>query len=117
MSQRRLVVMLFAVGAVYACANAGAPRIGGDDVGDANNTVKDGPELPMRDAPTPPLDAAIDAAIDAPMIDAPPDAASGLFCTDNTMCTNAGECCIIPPGFPAGVCGTGVIVFGACIPQ
>jgi hypothetical protein len=67
----------------------------------------------FEDAPAPhdarPLDAFVPK-------DAAPDAASALFCSANTDCTNAGECCIIL-GSPPGLCAPGVIILGACIPQ
>jgi hypothetical protein len=48
--------------------------------------------------------------------DAPAVIDSAIFCTANSQCTNAGECCIIL-GSPPGICGTGVIIGGTCFPQ
>jgi hypothetical protein len=98
---------------VAGCASAGSPS-----------------QPPDADGVTPHHDDAANVApdagvkMDAPMVvpDAfvPQDAAapvdSALFCSDNSQCTNAGECCIIL-GSPPGICGTGVIVAGVCIPQ
>ncbi len=42
------------------------------------------------------------------------DAASARFCTMNSQCTNAGECCLIIGG--AGLCSPGTIVLGTCLP-
>jgi hypothetical protein len=106
---------------IAACASGGPPsNNSGDDV-----PVADAPTTTHPDAPFTSGDAPIQA-IDAPppldafvQLDAPPppvDAPSALFCTDNNMCTNPGECCITLGG-PNGICGTGVIVFGACVPQ
>jgi len=72
------------------------------------------------------VDAPPDAKIDSMVIpdtfippDAslPPDASgSGLFCTLNSDCTTAGECCFIISS-PPGVCLEGTIVLNACIPN
>ena len=66
------------------------------------------------DAPVVKMDAGVvpDAFVQQ---DAPADAASSLFCTDNSQCTNAGECCITLGG-PQGFCGAGTIFLGECIP-
>ena len=39
----------------------------------------------------------------------------GLFCTTNSQCTNAGECCLTLGG-PSGFCGPGTVVLGSCLP-
>jgi len=97
---------------VAACASAGAPSQPPDAAGvqphhdDASNVTADAPAVKM-DAAVPMVDAFVPQ-------DAPVD--SALFCSDNSQCTNAGECCIIL-GSPPGICGTGVIVGGVCIPQ
>ena len=43
------------------------------------------------------------------------DGPQGPFCNGNGECTTAGECCITFGG--PGICGPGVIIFGACLPQ
>lgn len=65
------------------------------------------------DAPVVKMDSGV-VVHDAPP-DAAPDAASALFCTDNSQCTNAGECCITLGG-SSGLCGTGQVVLGVCLP-
>jgi hypothetical protein len=65
------------------------------------------------DAPAGKMDAAVVPDAYVPP-DAPPDAASALFCTDNSQCTNAGECCLSLGG--TGLCGPGTIVLGTCLP-
>jgi len=96
---------------VGACASAGNSQPT-DAAGvtphhdDAQNVVADAPSAKM-DAPVVMHDAFV-------QLDAPVD--SAIFCSSNTECTNSGECCIIL-GSPPGICGTGVIVAGTCIPQ
>jgi len=97
---------------VGACASAGnnqppdAPPVTShhDDAG--VNVVPDAPSVKM-DAAVPMVDAFVPQ-------DAPVD--SAIFCSANSQCTNAGECCIIL-GSPPGLCGPGVIIGGTCIPQ
>ena|SRR5258705_5163873 len=63
-------------------------------------------------------DASIATDANVIVIDAfvpPVDAASAFFCTMDSQCTNAGQCCLSING--AGFCGNGVVVFGTCIPQ
>jgi len=67
------------------------------------------------DAPAVRVDAAVVPDAFVPR-DAAPDAASSLFCTDNSQCTNSGECCITLGG-PQGFCGPGVVLLGQCVPQ
>ena len=71
----------------------------------------------VRDAPAT-IDAAVPvdarAAIDAPVapLDAPP---GSLFCTGNSQCTVAGECCL-DLGGSMGFCTEGTIFLGECTP-
>src|SRR5690349_21463622 len=89
---------------VAGCATAGSPNQPADAAvvtphhDDAQNVTSDAPNVKM-DATMPTPDAFVpqDAA-------APVD--SAIFCTDNSQCTNSGECCIIF-GQPPGICGTG----------
>jgi hypothetical protein len=103
---------------VIACASGGQggePDPSGQvDAGSSSHPVDAG-SGPGVDA-APPLDAPgqVDAT-PSMTIDAP--AGSGLFCTDNTQCTNAGECCFNFLGASdTGVCTTGDILFGVCFP-
>lgn len=90
--------------------------------GTTNNGQTDAAVQPHHDdAARPPVDAPVakDAAVAPDAFvpqDAPADAASALLCTDNSQCTNTGECCITLGG-SQGLCGTGVIVLGQCVPQ
>lgn len=90
---------------------------GGDAVPDAA-VKRDASTSVTPDAPQLTIDAAlpIDAAV--PVIDAavPIDAPTGPFCTANSQCTVAGECCITLGG-PQGFCGPGTVVLGECFPQ
>jgi len=113
MRLRYLVVLLIA-----GCATGGmkSPGAGGDD---APLPLQDGPaathDAAGGDAVTPPVDSPPppDAApaVDAATPDAPPQ----FFCTQNSQCTNAGECCITLGG-PMGVCGKGMVILGQCVP-
>jgi hypothetical protein len=67
------------------------------------------------DAPVSKMDAAVVPDAFVPQ-DAPPDAASALFCTADSQCTNSGECCITLGG-SSGLCGPGVVLLGVCVPQ
>lgn len=40
----------------------------------------------------------------------------GPFCSTNSQCTVAGECCVTLGG-PSGFCAPGTVVLGACVPQ
>ena len=94
-----------------ACAT-GTNTNGGTNIDAAVPPHHDAPHV-NGDAPVGKMDAAV--VIDAPPPDAAVDAASSLFCTDNSQCTNAGECCFTLGG--QGLCTNGQIVLGACIPQ
>jgi hypothetical protein len=95
-----------------ACAHGGtseptdAPVTSHHEDASNNNVVPDAPPVKM-DAPMVLPDAFVPQ-------DAPID--SAIFCDTNSQCTNPGECCIMF-GSPPGICGTGVIVGGTCIPQ
>jgi hypothetical protein len=105
---------------VAGCASGTVPATGGDDdvpaidapttQADARQVSSDAPP-PMIDAPPPPPDAFVfqDAA-------AQPDAPASLFCSANSQCTAAGECCIRLGG-PQGFCGPGIPFADECIPQ
>ena len=102
--------------AALACGCAtGTNTNGGANVDAAVTPHHDDASHVAADAPAAKMDAPV--VRDAPVqMDAPADAASALFCTDNSMCTNNGECCITLGG-SQGLCGPGVIVLNACIPQ
>jgi hypothetical protein len=91
-----------------ACATGGSSN-GGEPADaavvhhDAQHVTGDAPKGDAR-----PADAFV--AVDAPPAD------SGLFCTANNQCTNAGECCVTLGG-PSGFCAPGSVVFGQCVPQ
>ena len=99
---------------VAACATAGTPNQQPDAAGvqphhdDAASVTGDAPNVKM------------DAGVVTPDAFVPQDAAapvdSALFCSDNSQCTNSGECCIIL-GSPPGICGPGVLVGTVCIPN
>ncbi|HEY4182487.1 MAG TPA: hypothetical protein VGM90_36900 [Kofleriaceae bacterium] len=101
---------------VIACASGGqgSPDPGQVDAGNTDHPIDAG-SGPGIDA-TPALDAAVSVdAAPSMTIDAPPG--SGLFCSANSECTNAGECCFTFLGASStGVCTTGDVVFGVCIP-
>lgn len=101
---------------VAACATGGQPG-GGDD----DPMITADASVSRQDANTQvTLDASIKLDGGLPIADAfvppPVDAASGPFCTGNSQCTNAGECCI-DLGGQMGFCGPGTVVFGECVPQ
>ena len=96
----------------WGCAT-GTNTNGGANVDAAVTPHHDDASHVAADAPGVKMDAAV--VHDAPP-DAPPDAASGLFCTANSQCTNTGECCVTLGG-PQGFCAPGTVVLGQCIPQ
>lgn len=104
---------------VVACASGGAKGSDSVDAGDtsqhdASVTLPDaGMQMPPDAAP-PKLDASVPVA-DAfvPPPDAPPNS---IFCSSNSQCTVAGECCFTFGG-PMGFCTPGTIVLGQCVPQ
>ncbi len=103
------------VSAALACGCAtGTNTNGGSNIDAAVQPHHDDAAHVNSDAPVVKMDAGV--VIDAPRPDAAVDAASSLFCTDNSQCTNSGECCITLGG-PQGFCGPGVVVLGACVPQ
>ena len=100
-----------------ACATGGKSGGGDDDPGqiDAAVTTRyDANTSVTVDAPGIKLDGGV------PLVDAfvppQPDAASGPFCSQNSQCTKAGECCITLSG-PMGFCGPGTVILGQCVPQ
>jgi len=100
---------------VGACATGGMNGGGGgDDVGekmDAAVTAKQD----ARTSVTPDASGMMDASVVVQDAFVPqPDAASSLFCTSNSDCTNSGECCFAIQG--QGLCVPGTIVLGQCFP-
>ncbi len=76
---------------------------------------EDAPNNVNTDAPV----SKMDAPMSFPDAFVPQDAAtpidSAIFCTANSQCTNAGECCLIL-GSPPGLCTPGTIIGGTCLP-
>lgn len=110
-----VVFVLFGVSACASGGQGGSPDPGNQvDAGGQSHPVDAG-SGPQVDA-APAIDAAVQTdAAPSMTIDAP--AGSGLFCENNGQCTNAGECCFNFLGASdTGVCTTGDIVFGVCIP-
>jgi hypothetical protein len=115
---------LLALVLVAGCASG--REYSADDVGDDDDTVAidarpgdhpdgnpgDPPDAhpPPPDAHPPPPDAHIPPDAEPPP---PPDA--GLFCTDNSQCTNAGTCCLSFGG--PGFCVPGTPIGDACLPD
>lgn len=103
---------------VVACASGGAK--GNDSVDAGDDTRQDASVTPPDGGTTMPPDAAQpkpDASV--PMADAfvPPDAPpNSIFCSSNSQCTVAGECCFTFGG-PMGFCTPGTVVLGQCVPQ
>ena len=98
-----------------ACATGG--QNGGDDKIDASTSGhRDASNVVMPDAPKVHLDGGV--KMDAPQVSQTPDAggSGSIFCTGNSQCTNAGECCVTLGG-PQGFCGPGQVVLGQCVPQ
>jgi hypothetical protein len=100
------------------CATGVTPQ---DHVGDQLDASSNKPDAHVTpgDAPIQAIDAPAMTDAGVPPADAftpPPDAASQLFCTKNSECTNAGECCITLGG-PMGFCGSGIPIGNNCIPQ
>jgi len=104
---RSLAIVLL----VSACASGGVA--GQEGKMDAPAQQRDG-SFVTNDAPKPPPDARPPDAHAPP--DAAVDAASGLFCSDNSQCTTAGQCCLTLGG-PTGFCTPGTVVLGVCVPQ
>lgn len=98
---------------VCSCANAGTGGVGGGDDAPKNDaSVKRDASVAHADAPV-----TTDASVDAPpvMVDAAIDAPSGPFCSQNSQCTVAGQCCLTLGG-AQGFCAPGTVVLGGCIP-
>lgn len=92
---------------VGGCANAGngsddPVRVDAATARDAAATI---------DAAVP-VDARVVVDAPAPPLDAPP---GSLFCTANSQCTVAGECCL-DLGGSMGFCTAGTIFLGECTP-
>lgn len=98
-----------------ACATGG--QNSGDDKIDASTSGHhDASNVVQPDAPKIRMDGGVH--MDAPQVSQTPDASTsgGVFCTGNSQCTNAGECCVTLGG-PQGFCGPGTVVLGQCVPQ
>ena len=117
MSKATIVGALIYVFVGVACATGG--QVGGDDKVDAStgSTHQDASHVVAPDAKVY-MDAGVTQHQDANVSQVPQDAPaqSGLFCTGNSQCTNAGECCVTLGG-PQGFCGPGQVVLGQCVPQ
>ena len=98
-----------------ACATGG--QNGGDDKVDASTKPhQDASNVTAPDAPTVHMDAGVTPHQDAQVSQLPDADSSGAFCTANSQCTNAGECCVTLGG-PQGFCAPGSVVLGQCVPQ
>ncbi|HUS29349.1 MAG TPA: hypothetical protein VMZ53_12610 [Kofleriaceae bacterium] len=99
-----------------ACATGGQ---NGGDIDANTSTHQDASNVISPDAPRIRMDAAVvtppqDAQVSQVPQDAP--AQSGPFCSANSQCTTAGQCCVTLGG-PQGFCGPGTVVLGQCVPQ
>lgn len=116
----KATIVCIALSFVAACATGGQEDPAGGAVQDAAAGPHDASNVtPPLDAPKVKMDAGVvTPPQDAPLSQLPPDAPpqSGLFCTANNQCTNAGECCVTLGG-PQGFCAPGTVVLGQCVPQ
>lgn len=117
-----------AVVVAAACANASHNTDQQPDI-DAPKSVIDAKQVSTTDAPPQHPNDAPPANIDAfvPPIDAfvpvdafvppTPDASTdGNFCTAQSQCTDAGECCVdFTSGL--GICGPGTLIGTVCFPS
>lgn len=101
---------------LVACASGGQADDGKIDAAvvgprqDASNVTM--PDAKVR------LDGGVTQQQDAQVSQVPQDAPpnQGPFCTANSQCTTAGQCCVTLGG-PNGFCAPGSIVLGQCFPQ
>lgn len=99
-----------------ACATGGQ---NGDDKIDASTSGhQDASNVLSPDAPRVRMDAAVTTPQDAQVSQVPQDAPAqqGPFCSANSQCTTAGQCCVTLGG-PNGFCAPGTVVLGQCVPQ
>lgn len=114
MSKATIVCGWLVSAALVGCATGGPSDTTGDPADAPSSSGNhDAATQGFLDAPTPPQDAF--APPDAQVSQMPDAGGGGLFCTDNSQCTNAGECCLTL-GAPMGFCAPGTIVFGVCTP-
>jgi len=100
--------------AVLACASAKTPD-NFQPVDAAKSPVDAGVK---NDAASHPIDAPSATHHDAASPDAfvSPDAdTSGAICTADNQCTTTGQCCLIITS-GTGICTTGTVVGGTCLP-
>ncbi len=98
---------------VLACAKGGSS--GGDDMMepmDAPMSTQKDASVPMTDGPPVKMDAPVMTPDATVQPDAPP---GSLFCSNNSQCTTAGECCFAING--QGFCVPGTVILGQCFPQ
>lgn len=115
MSKATIVCASIYVLVGIACATGGQ---NGDDKVDASTSGhQDASHVVAPDAKVY-MDAGVTQHQDANVSQVPQDAPaqSGPFCTANSQCTNAGECCVTLGG-PQGFCAPGQVVLGQCVPQ
>jgi hypothetical protein len=114
----KATIVCIALSFVAACATGGQEDNGGTVQDAAAGPHDSSTVTPTLDAPKVQMDAGVVVHQDAPVSQLPPDAPpqSGLFCTANNQCTNAGECCVTLGG-PQGCCAPGMDVLGQCVPQ
>ena len=95
-----------------ACAHGGTSEPTDAPISSHN---EDAPSNINVDAPV----SRMDASTVIPDAFVPQDAAtpidSAIFCSSNSQCTNAGECCLIISQ-PPGLCTPGTIIGGVCLP-
>jgi hypothetical protein len=97
---------------VAACATAAAPGSEEGPLDAAISPHHDAANATNADAGR--HDASVGVGHDAAVDAVPPD--SAIFCSDNSQCTNSGECCITL-GSPVGVCGAGIVIGSSCVPD
>ena len=99
---------------VFACAKGGSNVVDAMEqpIDAPSSTQQDANVSMMTDAPAPKMDGSTPMAdATAPQPDAPP---GSLFCSMNSQCTTAGECCFAING--QGFCVPGTILLGQCFP-
>src|SRR5688572_6381926 len=115
MSKATIVCASIYVLVGIACATGGQH----DGQIDANTSAhQDASNVTTPDAPRVRMDAAVTPQQDAQVVQVPQDAPtqSGPFCSTNSQCTVAGECCVTLGG-PNGFCAPGDVVLGQCFPK
>jgi hypothetical protein len=100
--------------ALAACASGTSNDGGGSGAADASVVRYDASASQLVDAASSHTDAGMSHDAATQTVDAG-SGSGGLFCTTNSQCTNAGECCVTLGG-PNGFCGPGTVLAGQCFP-